>query len=508
MAETDKLGCQDRFTEEYDVFPRGLVPHARPLAVLFRIMRVVAFGRRKPWLLLVATLASLLSTILAGYLTLSPLIDASLWITHTDEVKLAIADCQRALDRGDPEALRAGLARVERITLDNPHQQRNVARAGLLAEQGQRLALDDLLESMQVQETHLRIERVEREATARTRSFVAFVVAAVLTLVFGGGAFLMLREQRRQNARQRALLEEIIEGVDEGIIAVSPSRQIIAINQVARAMWGGSSPRSSWPEDWRPTLRTTYEDGSQMDPAQGPLARALRGETTKNVVYRVTLASDEGSAAGVWVSASARPIQDEDGRTIAAVTTLRDITEQRAHAERLRDESLTDPLTGLLNRRGFLSAAEARIAEGRRTKVPMALLYADVNGLKRINDTLGHEQGDRVIEDAARALRSVFRERDIVARIGGDEFVALLPNLSLAAREPLLGRLEAAILAHEQEGRPFRLSMSSAITFMDWEKDTSLDELLADADRKMYAQKRERAGQSLPVLRATRPSRI
>ena len=130
-----------------------------------------------------------------------------------------------------------------------------------------------------------------------------------------------------------------------------------------------------------------------------------------------------------------------------------------------------------------------------------------MNGLKRINDTLGHAQGDRVIEDAARALRNVFRERDIVARIGGDEFVALLPNFSPTAREPLLGRLQAAILAHEQEGRPFRLSMSSAITFMDWETDTSLDELLADADRKMYAQKRERAGQSLPVLRAARPSR-
>ncbi|HEY2512942.1 MAG TPA: GGDEF domain-containing protein, partial [Polyangiaceae bacterium] len=130
-----------------------------------------------------------------------------------------------------------------------------------------------------------------------------------------------------------------------------------------------------------------------------------------------------------------------------------------------------------------------------------------VNGLKRINDTLGHEQGDRVIEDAAQALLAVFRERDIVARIGGDEFVALLPNFSAAAREPLLERLAAAIAAHEQKGRPFRLSMSSAITFVDWEKDTSLDDLLADADRKMYVQKRERAGQSLPVLRGAAPSR-
>jgi diguanylate cyclase (GGDEF)-like protein len=459
--------------------------------------------RRGSLLLLAATLASLLGTMVAGYLTRLALVDADAWVRHTDEVKLAIDDCELAFVRGDAQELRRAEAHVEQLTLDNPLQQQNVVRATLLAEQGARAPAEELFASMQIEENRLMVERLQRIGAARARSSVAFVVAATLTIVFGAGVFSFLRAQRRDLERQRALLEAIIESVNEGIIAIEPSRNVIAINAVARSMWGGAAPRDRWPEDWRPVLQATYEDGSAMKPEDGPLARALRGETSKNVVYRVASAASPGG--GVWVSASARPIGDGLGHTVAAVTTLRDITEQREQAEKLRDQSLTDELTGLLNRRGFVTTANARIAEARRTKAPMALLYADVNGLKRINDELGHEQGDRVIEDAARALRVVFRGADIVARIGGDEFVALLPNFVPSARDALLERLASAIRAHEQEGRPFRLSMSYGVTFMDGEGEQSLDELLADADRRMYARKGERREQSSPVVRAVRP---
>ncbi len=166
----------------------------------------------------------------------------------------------------------------------------------------------------------------------------------------------------------------------------------------------------------------------------------------------------------------------------------------RTNAERLHDQSMTDELTGLLNRRGFRGFANARLEVARKTKPPVALLYADVNGLKPINDGLGHEQGDRAIQDAAQVLRSVFRDGDIVARIGGDEFVALLPNFAPSAREPLLHRLYQATRGHvEREPRPYRLSMCADVTIVDWDSSPSLDTLLADADRKMYERKRELA---------------
>ncbi|HTB72503.1 MAG TPA: diguanylate cyclase [Polyangiaceae bacterium] len=463
-------------------------------------MRILKAEGRGTVLLLMATLASLVVTIVAGYLTRLSLIETTWWVTHTEEVKLSIAKCEHALDHGDAEALRRGEATVADLTVDNPRQQKNVARAATLT--SSHAELEELFKAMQREEDGLLAERTGRFAAGRAESSVAFVVAAALTAVLGIAAFALLRAQRQGLARQGALLEAIIETVDEGIIAVDPSRKILAINAVARSMWGGSAPRDRWPEDWRPVLRAVYEDGALMKPEDGPLARALRGETTEGSVYRVVPVRDPPADTGIWISASARPIRDPLGTTVAAVTTLRNITDLRANAERLRDLSLTDELTGLLNRRGFLAAASARINLARRTTASTAVLFADVNGLKRINDELGHEQGDRTIQDAAHVLRSIFREGDVVARIGGDEFVALLPNFSPAAREPLLERLAAAIRAlAEQEVRPYRLTLSTGLTFMDWERGQTLDDLLAEADRRMYERKRERAGQSSPVLR-------
>jgi len=307
-----------------------------------------------------------------------------------------------------------------------------------------------------------------------------------------------------QLTREKGLLAAILESIDEGVVAVDTSLRMLSINAVARKMVGATYPRDHVPADWREHIRVTYEDGSAMEPDEGPLVRAARGEVTEGLVYRIGPpgGNDGPTGPGVWVSATARPIRDEAGGVVAAVATLRDITAQREEAAKLRGQSLTDELTGLLNRRGFSQLAGARMAEGRRRAAPMALLFADMNGLKRINDELGHDQGDHAIEDAARALRSVVRAGDLLARLGGDEFVALLPDFDPRARDAFLERLAGAIRDHEREPRPFRLSVSYDMTFMDWESGQSLEDLLADADRKMYARKRERDTTSAPVVRA------
>jgi diguanylate cyclase (GGDEF)-like protein len=118
-----------------------------------------------------------------------------------------------------------------------------------------------------------------------------------------------------------------------------------------------------------------------------------------------------------------------------------------------------------------------------------------MDGLKGINDTFGHEQGDRAIADVAAAMRRVFRDGDVVARIGGDEFIALLPNLAPSAEESLLNRLATSLVAQASaEKRPYALELSAGLTFFDWSATSSLDEMLTRADRSMYERKRARPG--------------
>ena len=113
-------------------------------------------------------------------------------------------------------------------------------------------------------------------------------------------------------------------------------------------------------------------------------------------------------------------------RELVRLVTLRDITETALMRERLKEEAQTDYLTGLLNRRGFVVHAQERVLLADRLDKSLVCLFLDLDGFKRVNDTLGHDEGDAVLRDAAQALRETFRASDLLGRIGGDEFAVLL----------------------------------------------------------------------------------
>ena len=127
------------------------------------------------------------------------------------------------------------------------------------------------------------------------------------------------------------------------------------------------------------------------------------------------------------------------------VRSIRYAVERKRAEEAIRALSLEDELTGLANRRGFFTLAEQQLKVARRTKTGLFLLFADVDGLKATNDRFGHAEGDRLIRDAAHILRATFRDSDIVARIGGDEFVVLMIQTDDTAPAHFLARLAAEI---------------------------------------------------------------
>jgi len=168
--------------------------------------------------------------------------------------------------------------------------------------------------------------------------------------------------------------------------------------------------------------------------------------------------------------------------------------ELEAANREIRQLSLQDELTSLYNRRGFVLLATQQLRVARQSQAAAWLLFADVDGLKQVNDRLGHEAGDRLIVGASQALRDAFREYDIVARIGGDEFVVF--GVSEQRSETLRDKLVQSVGRYNaQSNHDLALSMSTGLVRCEPAVDTSLEDLLSEADEAMYEHKRMRANQ-------------
>jgi diguanylate cyclase (GGDEF)-like protein len=188
------------------------------------------------------------------------------------------------------------------------------------------------------------------------------------------------------------------------------------------------------------------------------------------------------------------------------VTELEEAVAERRQAEdALRNLTLTDDLTGLYNHRGFFKLTEHCLKLAQRTAQSSLLIYADLDGLKQINDTFGHSEGSQAIVKAAEVLRATFRASDIIGRLGGDEFAVLSQNVSLAEVDYILARLADNLDAtNEGAGQAFPLSLSVGAVWIAHDNPRDIRELIAEADHAMYQQKRGRrlpanTGGELPV---------
>lgn len=170
--------------------------------------------------------------------------------------------------------------------------------------------------------------------------------------------------------------------------------------------------------------------------------------------------------------------------------SIRYAVERHRLSSALRSLSLIDDLTGLYNRRGFADLGEQHLKLARRTARAVLLVFLDVDRLKTINDTLGHHVGDRALIKVADILRDTFRQSDIIARMGGDEFAVMALEASEENQVELLQRLRERVQEiNERSRESYRLSVSVGTARFDGEGRTRLDDLLAEADREMYEEK-------------------
>ncbi len=206
----------------------------------------------------------------------------------------------------------------------------------------------------------------------------------------------------------------------------------------------------------------------------GELTAAALG----NVAYRQMI---EGH-----VAARTKEITDS-ARKHAKELHRRDQVEEELHRI-----SVTDVMTGMLNRRGFFLNAERSFKVARRQGVPSALIYADLDELKAVNDALGHDAGDRLIQNAGLILQASFRDSDVVARLGGDEFAAF--TLDAEQPEVILARIHSNIESFRQRESPlYKISLCIGIVQCNPSSDLTLSDYLSLADKQMYERKKARS---------------
>jgi diguanylate cyclase (GGDEF)-like protein/PAS domain S-box-containing protein len=290
-----------------------------------------------------------------------------------------------------------------------------------------------------------------------------------------------------------ARAQALFEATPDGVLVVSPDGRVAAVNPAfCRLFLLGAGPSELIGLElgrlWE-RLHALFVDAAAFE-ARAKEAMGAEGAGRRQswpltdgrlLEFEVVPVGDDGSAPELlWLW---RDVSDQ--ARLRAVEALVRPVEQNL--------SLLDELTGLYNRRGFLGHARPQLDAAARLHRPMLLIFVDLDGLKPINDRLGHAAGDQALVDAAAVLRSTFRERDIIARLGGDEFVVLVTDASLVNPDGLLARLDQRIQAmNDRPHRPFVLAFSTGVSRFDPGTPETLEELLSQADRRMYREKRRR----------------
>lgn len=204
-----------------------------------------------------------------------------------------------------------------------------------------------------------------------------------------------------------------------------------------------------------------------------------------NEIYHV---KKDGSAFPTLLSSSS--IKDDNGNVLAKVGVVRDITEIKEAQKKLQVYATMDILTGALNRRAGLVILEKQIQLCKRNNWDLTICYIDVDGLKEVNDTYGHQEGDDYILFITNVLKEIIRESDGLCRLGGDEFLLVLPECDLHKAEMVLKRIEKSLDNYNEiKVKPYKLSFSYGLVKYDFDEQPKIGRLIARADMEMYKHK-------------------
>jgi diguanylate cyclase (GGDEF)-like protein/PAS domain S-box-containing protein len=298
----------------------------------------------------------------------------------------------------------------------------------------------------------------------------------------------------KRDDRYKALVERL----PVGVYRTTPDGLIVEANAVLARMLGYRNARALFSCN----VKDFYVRSEDR-------ARHLRVFSAKSTSYQeYELRRADGRK--FWVRDYSRSVKGPDGGILHYDGILIDVTERKTAErklelalrklqltnEKLESLSLSDPLTGLNNRRGFFSIGLQQMKIAKRLKKHNYLVFLDIDYLKEVNDSHGHAVGDMLLQGVAAILRGTLRESDVIGRIGGDEFAVLAMRSKGMGERSLLARIEEGVRAFRVRKYPrLRLSVSMGLVRVDPQKYQQLDDFLAHADFLMYQQKREKERQ-------------
>ncbi|RZS58277.1 diguanylate cyclase domain-containing protein [Sphaerotilus mobilis] len=311
------------------------------------------------------------------------------------------------------------------------------------------------------------------------------LLAGVAVLTVAVLVWLLYRASKRRIGAAEQRFEAIVQFSRDAIISKSLDSRVTSWNAGAEAALG-------WREDemvGHSISRVLPADRQQEE--VDLMARIVRGEVVE--AFDTVRLHRDGHR--VDMSVSVAPLYDDHGRVIGASSIGRDVTRQKAMEEEIRSLAFLDPLTRLPNRRLLLDRLNQALVRARRDRCHGALVFIDLDHFKDLNDTHGHEMGDRVLVETAQRLSAHVRLSDTVARLGGDEFVVVCPDLGADPETALRDVQNLMVKLDHALSQPLAIGdlQHGILASLGWRvfgpQDHDPDEVLKDADQAMYAQK-------------------
>ncbi len=290
-----------------------------------------------------------------------------------------------------------------------------------------------------------------------------------------------LNQLNRELAASESKYRGVFENVNEGIYRCGPEGDFIEVNPSLAGMFGFARVDAFLGE--LPNIRLLFPDEIGYE--------RYRTLLESDSVRRREIRAGTPGGDALWMELSASVMRGHDGEPDTVVGVMTDVTERRNMLEEMCRLARTDSLTGLWNRGYFLHLAARETARSLRNNGCMSLLILDVDYFKGVNDTHGHDVGDKALIGLSERLRASVREIDVVGRYGGEEFVVLLPDAAMDDACAVAERIRRELGATPIDCGPVSLDLTASIGVTSLKAGDDLDGLLKFADIALYAAKKK-----------------